>query len=104
MSSRSVHARSPYLVPFTGGFRAATAPTTPPRGRGDKGANEQALAVSIGAMRTLQSRLFANDRRSLLVVLQALDAAGKDGTIKAVMSGINPAACCCPPRWAARCC
>ncbi len=93
MSSRFVHARSPYLVPFTGGFRAATAPTTPPRGRGDKGANEQALAVSIGAMRKLQSRLLANDRRSLLVVFQALDAAGKDGTIKAVMSGINPAGC-----------
>ncbi|MEQ1728401.1 MAG: PPK2 family polyphosphate kinase [Vicinamibacterales bacterium] len=93
MANRFVHARSPYLVPFTGGFRAARAPTTPPRGRGDKGTNEQALAESTAAMRKLQSRLLANDSRSVLVVLQALDAAGKDGTLKAVMSGLNPAGC-----------
>lgn len=93
MPSRFIHASSPYLVPFTGGFRTAKAPTTPPRGLGDKGPNEQALAASIATMRKLQARLLANDRRSLLVVFQALDAAGKDGTIKAVMSGINPAGC-----------
>lgn len=93
MPHRFPHAHSPYLVPFTGGFRVAKAPTTPPRGRGAKEPNEQALTRSIAAMRKLQSRLLANNRRSLLVVFQALDAAGKDGTIKAVMSGINPAGC-----------
>jgi len=93
MANRFAHARSPYLVPFTGGFRAAKAPTTPPRGRGDKDTNELALAASTAAMRKLQSRLLANDSRSVLVVLQALDAAGKDGTLKAVMSGLNPAGC-----------
>lgn len=40
-----------------------------------------------------QDKLYAQDRYSLLVVLQALDAAGKDGTIKHVMSGINPQGC-----------
>ena len=39
----------------------------------------------------LQDKLYAQDRRSLLLVFQAMDAAGKDGTIKHVMSGVNPA-------------
>ncbi len=41
----------------------------------------------------LQERLYADDRYAVLIVFQALDAAGKDGTIKHVMSGINPAGC-----------
>jgi len=41
----------------------------------------------------LQERLYAEDRRSLLVVLQAIDAGGKDGTIKHVFGGLNPASC-----------
>jgi PPK2 family polyphosphate:nucleotide phosphotransferase len=39
----------------------------------------------------LQQRLFAEEQRSLLLVLQAMDAAGKDGTIRSIMSGVNPA-------------
>jgi PPK2 family polyphosphate:nucleotide phosphotransferase len=39
----------------------------------------------------LQQRLFAEERRSLLLVLQAMDAAGKDGTIRTILSGVNPA-------------
>lgn len=39
----------------------------------------------------LQQRLYAEQRRSVLLVLQAMDAAGKDGTIRAVLSGLNPA-------------
>ena len=93
MPSRFAHVRSPYLVSFNGGFRVRQSPTSSPRQSRDRGANEQALADSIDAMRKLQPRLLANDRKSLLVVFQALDAAGKDGTIKAVMSGINPAGC-----------
>lgn len=93
MSNRFAPAPSPYLVPFTGDFRVSASPTSPPRGSGGKEQNEPALAKSIAAMRKLQSRLLAGNRRALLVVFQALDAAGKDGTIKAVMSGINPAGC-----------
>jgi PPK2 family polyphosphate:nucleotide phosphotransferase len=40
---------------------------------------------------TLQYRLAAEDRRSVLLVLQAMDAAGKDGTIRSILSGMNPA-------------
>jgi len=41
----------------------------------------------------VQQLLYADDRYSLLIVFQAMDAAGKDGTIKHVMSGINPQGC-----------
>jgi PPK2 family polyphosphate:nucleotide phosphotransferase len=51
---------------------------------------EASLGRSIGAMRELQEKLYAQDRWALLVVLQAMDAAGKDSTIKHVMSGLNP--------------
>ena len=93
MPTRFACVRSPYLVPFSGEFHVRQSPTSSPRQSRDRGANEQALADSIEVMRKLQSRLIANDRKALLVVFQALDAAGKDGTIKAVMSGINPAGC-----------
>jgi PPK2 family polyphosphate:nucleotide phosphotransferase len=93
MSERFVHVRTPYLVPFDGAFRVRRADTVPPRSLRDKHVNEHALDQAIHRMRKLQARLIANDRRALLVVFQALDAAGKDGTIKAVMSGVNPAGC-----------
>lgn len=48
------------------------------------------LQNNIMIMRELQSKMYAQDRYSLLLVFQAMDAAGKDGTIKHVMSGVNP--------------
>jgi PPK2 family polyphosphate:nucleotide phosphotransferase len=51
------------------------------------------LLKDIKRMEELQSMLFAQDRWSLLLIFQAMDAAGKDGTIKHVMSGVNPAGC-----------
>jgi len=48
------------------------------------------LAKGVEALATLQDVLAAQDRWGLLVIFQALDAAGKDGTIKHVMSGVNP--------------
>ena len=44
----------------------------------------------LGRMQVLQNHLWAEQRRSLLLVLQGMDASGKDGTIRAVFSGINP--------------
>ena len=52
---------------------------------------KQDLAVEVAAVAELQKRLFAGSDRALLVVLQAMDAGGKDGVIRSVMSGINPA-------------
>ncbi len=48
------------------------------------------LQAGVGRLSELQTRLYAEERRSLLLVLQAMDAAGKDGTIKHVMTGVNP--------------
>ena len=51
------------------------------------------LAQDIEKLSALQGKLYAQDRYSVLVIFQAMDAAGKDGTIKHVMSGINPQGC-----------
>jgi PPK2 family polyphosphate:nucleotide phosphotransferase len=51
------------------------------------------LAKQITALADAQERLYAADSDAVLVVLQAMDAAGKDGTIKHVMSGVNPQGC-----------
>ena len=48
------------------------------------------LADGVARLSKLQTKLYADDRWSMLVVLQAMDAAGKDGTIKHVMTGVNP--------------
>ena len=50
-------------------------------------------AKLIAALDGLQERLYANAGRSLLIVLQGMDTSGKDGTIKSVMSGVNPQGC-----------
>ena len=57
---------------------------------------EQVKAVTvqlIGKLEALQERLYANGTRSLLIVLQGMDTSGKDGTIRSVMSGVNPQGC-----------
>jgi len=51
------------------------------------------LQRGIDQLRDLQDRLYAQHHWALLLIFQAMDAAGKDGTIKHVMSGVNPAGC-----------
>src|SRR5262245_32417013 len=55
-----------------------------------KGEAQKLLEQGIDRMRDLQERLYAQDRWAVLLVLQAMDAAGKDSTVKHVMSGVNP--------------
>jgi PPK2 family polyphosphate:nucleotide phosphotransferase len=62
-------------------------------GSADKPSAKEALAVGIEALAELQDMLYAQDRWALLLIFQAMDAAGKDGTIKHVMSGVNPQGC-----------
>jgi len=52
-----------------------------------------ALASHVEQLSERQTLLYANNRHSLLLIFQAMDAAGKDGTIKHVMSGVNPQGC-----------
>jgi PPK2 family polyphosphate:nucleotide phosphotransferase len=59
----------------------------------DKSTAEAEIAAHIEELRSLQYLLYAEGRRSLLVCLQALDAAGKDGTINHVLGGMNPQGC-----------
>jgi PPK2 family polyphosphate:nucleotide phosphotransferase len=59
----------------------------------DKEAAKQHLADDLERLRDLQERLYAEHRRTVLVILQGMDASGKDGIIKHVMSGINPQGC-----------
>lgn len=59
----------------------------------DKDHALELLAKSTQVLSHIQEKLYAQNRWSLLVIIQALDAAGKDGVIKHVMSGINPQGC-----------
>src|SRR5437588_2593757 len=59
----------------------------------DKGEAAELLARGTEWLAEEQEMLYAQDRWSLLLVFQAMDAAGKDGTIKHVMSGVNPQGC-----------
>lgn len=88
---------SPYLVPYESTFRIDDAPTEPPPGtETDKEGRrklEKKLRKSTDRLDDLQRMFYAHDRHALLLIFQAMDAAGKDGTIRAVMAGIDPAGC-----------
>ncbi len=63
---------------------------------GKEAAKEQAKVIlqkNLEELATAQDLLYADDRYAVLMILQAMDAAGKDGTIKHVMSGVNPQGC-----------
>jgi len=62
-------------------------------GSEDKPRAKEALARGTEALAELQDKLYAQDRWALLLIFQAMDAAGKDGAIKHVMSGVNPQGC-----------
>ncbi len=59
----------------------------------DKPRAKEALATGVEALAELQDKLYAQDQWAVLLIFQAMDAAGKDGAIKHVMSGINPQGC-----------
>jgi len=58
-----------------------------------KDAAKETLTKNTSRLAELQYRLFAENKRALLIVIQAMDAGGKDGTIRHVMSGMNPQSC-----------
>ena len=82
---------SPYLVPFDGSFRVRDAATTPQTdGHRHSGKHRKEATRNLNK---LQRVLAAGDRHSVLLVFQAMDAAGKDSTIRAVMQGVDPSGC-----------
>lgn len=83
---------SPYLVPYDGRF-CLNDTSTFEDGHLSKKKLKKELENEIVKLKDLQRVFYAHDRHALLLIFQAMDAAGKDGTIRAVMSGINPAGC-----------
>jgi len=85
----------PYRVTNGSRFRLKDIDPDDTRGLKDehKPEAQKRLAEGVAWLADEQDKLYAQDRRSLLLVFQAMDAAGKDGTIKHVMSGVNPQGC-----------
>jgi len=79
------------MVPYDGSFKIADSTTTPPTVDHKKCAKR--LQKARRRMDKMQQLLYADNRLSVLLVFQAMDAAGKDSTIRAVMQGVNPAGC-----------
>ena len=79
-----------YRVSNGSRFRLKDINPSDPWGKRFKPIADQMLKQTCKRMSELQERLYAQDRWSLLLIFQAMDAAGKDGTIKHVMSGVNP--------------
>jgi PPK2 family polyphosphate:nucleotide phosphotransferase len=80
-----------HRVPYDGSFRVADTPTQCPEGSEKE--FRKRLRKATRRLDAMQRVLMARDRHALLLVFQAMDAAGKDSTIRAVMQGINPAGC-----------
>lgn len=83
----------PLLVPDDGNFKVKDAATAPPKSAPDKKDLKKRLDELTEELDELQRRFYAHDRRALLLIFQAMDAAGKDSTIRAVMSAVDPAGC-----------
>ncbi len=85
--------KSPYLIDQNSSFDLAKSLTTPDV----ENLSNDLLKAKLNKYRKLlgdlQHKLYAEDKRSVLLIFQAMDAAGKDSTIRAVMKGVNPAGC-----------
>ncbi len=79
-----------HRVPYDDSFRIADAATAPPDGTH---IGKKKLRAEVRRIAAAQEVLYAHDRYAVLLVFQAMDAAGKDGTIRAVTRGVNPAGC-----------
>jgi len=83
--------KSAYLVPFDGSFKVTEASTAPQTdGKPHKGKHRRQRTEDLNK---LQRVLAAGDKHSILLVFKAMDAAGKDSTIRSVMQGVDPSGC-----------
>jgi len=80
-----------YLVPFDGKFLIKNCSTRPPKSTPKKKQIQKQLENIKDELYKLQDVLYAHNKYAILCIFQALDAAGKDSTIRAVTTGINPA-------------
>ncbi|MDR6290955.1 PPK2 family polyphosphate:nucleotide phosphotransferase [Inquilinus ginsengisoli] len=82
-----------YRIDDGDGFRLKDWDPADTNGLDDKDAAQEALVQSVAKLAEMQDMLYAQDHWSVLLIFQAMDAAGKDSTIKHVMSGVNPQGC-----------
>jgi len=85
--------KSPYLVKPHTKVRLANLPTEEEGDFSDKAAMDAASAAHNKKLDDLQELLYASQSKALLIVLQGMDTAGKDGTIQHIFSGVNPQGC-----------
>jgi PPK2 family polyphosphate:nucleotide phosphotransferase len=83
--------REQFLVDGSRPFAIGKMPTKIKDIYDDKKEYDQMLSESIASLDEMQNTMYAHNRYGLLVIFQALDAAGKDGTVRHVLSGVNPA-------------
>jgi PPK2 family polyphosphate:nucleotide phosphotransferase len=95
MLKRAQRLIAPYRVTDGKSFRLKDVDPADTRGLDDEFKDEakELLQKGVEMLGDLQEKLYAQDRWSVLLQFQAMDAAGKDGTIKHVMSGVNPQGC-----------
>lgn len=91
--SRAKKLSKPYRVTSDKKFKLRDFPTTDGSGKENIQATERAIQLGVQLIAEMQDKMYAQDKWSLLVIFQAMDAAGKDSAIKHVMSGINPQGC-----------
>jgi PPK2 family polyphosphate:nucleotide phosphotransferase len=86
---------SPYRIRQGKGFKISDISPSDTHDLGDEmvGDAKELLAAGVEWLADLQGKLYADDRFGVLLIFQAMDAAGKDSTIKHVMSGVNPQGC-----------
>ena len=92
-SSRIRKFVKPYRVDDGKKFRLKDHDPADSNGLDSKEKAEKLLAKGVERLAQLQDKLYAQDKWAVLLIFQAMDAAGKDGAIKHVMSGINPQGC-----------
>jgi len=85
--------KSPYLIKPHGKVKLSHLSTSDHDGFADKDAAEPVLAKHRHQLSDLQDVFYASQKKALLIVLQGMDTAGKDGTISHIFSGINPQGC-----------
>ena len=90
---KSKHLVKPFRIEHGKDFRLKEHDPGETAGVQSKAEAEKLLAEGIAKLAELQDKLYAQDNYALLLVIQAMDAAGKDGVVKHVMSGINPQGC-----------
>jgi len=84
---------APYCVAKGGDFRLKDYETSDTGDVKDKQHSQRIIDNRAGLLNNLQEKLYAQDRWAMLLIFQAMDAAGKDAVIKHVMSGVNPQGC-----------